>query len=155
MSLTQSPATGARPLPQSDPWAVAVKLGRLADRRIQEKPSPLGVSAGQYIALSDIARHPGISRAALARRLQVSPQGVAAPLENLAGKGLLVRTEAGRGRPIALDLTEAGYSCVALADRKIHGLSRELIARCFGPEAITAVERTFQQVLGRLRLPAR
>jgi hypothetical protein len=58
-----------------EPWlGVVAKLGRLAERSMQRALVEENLSVGQYMALSHIARHPGINRSGLGGGLRVSPQ---------------------------------------------------------------------------------
>jgi DNA-binding MarR family transcriptional regulator len=128
-----------------------VKLGRLLDRRMQETLDPLGLTAGQYLALADVARRPGISRADLARDLQLTPQAVGGLVDTLATRGLLTRTRHEPGHPIELDLTASGLRTVEQAHTEVHRLSRHLLGQCVRPESVPSVENAFRRILDRLR----
>jgi hypothetical protein len=71
-----------RPTPP-DPLPLAViKLGRKVERGLQDALRGCDITAIQLSALLDIARHPEMSRAKLARELRLTPQaigGITAP----------------------------------------------------------------------------
>lgn len=129
---------------------MVAKLGRLAERRMQAVLAELEITAGQFMALSHLGVHPGISRSELARALQVTPQAVSGLVGQLAGRGLLDRTPHQPGHSIALRLTPAGEETVRQADTLVEALSRQLLAQCVRPERIPSMDGAFRHVLGRL-----
>jgi DNA-binding MarR family transcriptional regulator len=134
-----------------EPWiGVAVKLGRLLERSMQQLLVPFDVTTAQYMALAHIMDSPGISRAELARALQVSPQAVSGLMVQLADKGLLERTARQPGLPIALSLTAAGRDTVATIAPVTDKMARDLLLRCFRVDAARSVDGAFRHVLRRL-----
>ena len=137
--------------PPREPWiGVAVKLGRLLERSMQQQLVPFGVTTAQYLALAHIMDSPGLSRAELARALQVSPQSVSGLMAQLTDKGLLQRSARQPGLPIALSLTPAGRRTVLIIAPVADKLARELLLRCFRVDAARSVDGAFRHVLRRL-----
>jgi DNA-binding MarR family transcriptional regulator len=116
------PASVAEPLP-----CVLTKLGRLLERRMQQVVAEHGVSAGQFIALVHVGRNPGISRADLARGLQVSPQAVGGLTAQLVEKGLVGRTDAHPGLPIEFTLTDAGADVLDAAAPAVQEITQDML----------------------------
>lgn len=138
-------------LPPREPWiGVAVKLGRLLERNMQELLVPFGVTAGQYLALTHIMDSPGVSRAELARALQVTPQAVSGLTSQLAEKGLVERTDLRPGHPLELSLTATGLETVRSIAPVADKMARELLLRCFRVDAAKSVDGAFRHVLRRL-----
>jgi DNA-binding MarR family transcriptional regulator len=94
---------------------------------MQQVVSEHGVGAGQFIALVHIGRHPGISRADLARGLQITPQAVGGLTAQLVEKGLIGRTAARPGLPIEFILTDAGVDVLDAAAPAVQGLTQDMV----------------------------
>jgi DNA-binding MarR family transcriptional regulator len=132
-------------------WTTVVaKLGRLVERRMQVVLAEQEISAGQFMALSHLASHPGINRAELARALQVTPQAVSGLVGQLADRGLLDRTASRPGHSLELRLTLAGEETVRQAEALVDALSRQLLAQCVRPDAVASMDGAFRHVLTRL-----
>jgi DNA-binding MarR family transcriptional regulator len=143
--------TGPTATPGDEAWScVAVKLGRLIERRMQAALAPYGITPGQFIALNHVAQNRGISRADLARALCISPQAVGGLVDQLTRQGLLDRSPSQPGRPIALSLTRAGRLTLNRATPAVQEFSRDLLLQCVKPGSVTTVEYTFRHVLIRL-----
>jgi len=132
---------------------VVAKLGRLVERRMQAVLAEQEITAGQFMALSHLASHPGINRADLARALQVTPQAVSGLVGQLADRGLLDRTASRPGHSIELRLTLAGEETVRQAEALVDALSRQLLAQCVRPESVASMDGAFRHVLNRLTPP--
>lgn len=130
--------------------SVVAKLGRLVERRMQAVLAEQEITAGQFMALSHLAAHPGINRAELARALQITPQAVSGLVGQLADRGLLDRTASQPGHPISLSLTLAGEETVRQADALVEALSRQLLGQCVRPDAVASMDGAFRHVLKRL-----
>lgn len=155
----QSPAHGSgqqnsahhpSPPPRETWISVAVELGRLLDRQLGQALNPFDLSVGQFMALDHIMSSPGINRASLARRLQITPQAAGGLSRQLVEKGLLHREVAERGLPIALTVTEAGRRKHAEAAPAVEALSTNLLLRCVRPAAVAQMDGAFRHVLIRL-----
>ncbi|HTK66146.1 MAG TPA: MarR family transcriptional regulator [Pseudonocardia sp.] len=137
--------------PPRETWiSVAVELGRLLDRQLGQALTPFDLSVGQFMALDHIMNSPGINRASLARRLQITPQAAGGLSRQLVEKGLLHREVAERGLPIALTVTEAGRRKHADAAPAVEALSTNLLLRCVRPGAVAQMDGAFRHVLIRL-----
>jgi DNA-binding MarR family transcriptional regulator len=112
--------------------------------------APYGLTASQFMTLSQIMSHPGINRANLARSLQITPQAVGGLSAGLESKGLLHRQSAQRGKPLALTLTPAGRQALAHAAPAVETLALEMLLRCIRPEGITKLDGAFRHTLTRL-----
>jgi DNA-binding MarR family transcriptional regulator len=138
------PASGAEPLP-----CVLTKLGRLLERRMQRVVSEYGVSANQFIALVHIGRNPGISRADLARGLQVTPQAIGGLTAQLVQKGLIARTTAQPGLPLEYTLTDAGADVLDNAAPAVQLLTREML-RWLRTDLAMAMDGAHRHLLSKL-----
>lgn len=128
---------------------VAIELGRLIERRMHQAVRRAGVSASQYLVLLRVAESPGISRADLARRLQLSPQAVGGLTGQLAGKGLLARAEADRGQAVAFTLTDRGTAVLDDAGPEVDDLVADML-RFFRPNLAMALDGGLRHLLDRL-----
>lgn len=123
-----------------DPFpCVVIKLGRQIERRLQRALKGSGINATQLAALLDIARRPGISRAALARELQVTPQAVARVTAHLLDDGLIIRTIETPGRPTQFNVTPRGFRLIQQAAPALASAHRDLLGP-FLPKTAEAVE---------------
>jgi DNA-binding MarR family transcriptional regulator len=153
---SSQPSQPTQPYPTSAPpsretWiSVAVELGRLLDRQLGHALTPYDLSVGQFMALDHIVSNPGINRASLARRLQITPQAAGGLSRQLVEKGLLHREAAERGLPIALTVTEAGRRRHSEAAPAVETLSTNLLLRCVRPGAVSQMDGAFRHVLIRL-----
>jgi DNA-binding MarR family transcriptional regulator len=90
---------------------------------------PVGLRAAHYSLMINVAERPGLSGAALARRMSVAPQNVAALASRLERQGLLERRAHPRhGHVQELYLTPAGESLISLADEVVAGLEADIVA---------------------------
>lgn len=114
-------------------------LGRLLDRRLQRRLGAEGVTAGQYLVLSHVARRPGVSRAGIARAVKVTPQAVGGLTARLMSDRLLSRSGAGPGEPASFTITESGVRALDLARPPADALGAE-ISRLMRPDYTRLVE---------------
>jgi DNA-binding MarR family transcriptional regulator len=150
-SNANSPSGHSPAPPPRETWiSVAVELGRLLDRQLGHALTPYDLSVGQFMALDHIMSCPGINRASLARRLQITPQAAGGLSRQLVEKGLLHREAAERGLPIALTVTEAGRRRHSEAAPAVEALSMNLLLRCVRPGAVSQMDGAFRHVLTRL-----
>jgi DNA-binding MarR family transcriptional regulator len=108
-----------------------------------------GLSASQFMALLRIADAPGISRAELARGLQVSPQAVGGLTNQLVDKGLIERTRSDPGLASAYTLTDDGYEVLDEVRPLIDGLTDDML-RFFRPNLAGAMDGALRHLLERL-----
>lgn len=100
---------------------------------------PAGLTVPQYSALLSLAEHPGISAAALARLVGVTPPTMNTVLTNLQDRGLVERTPHEWHKNILeTRLTEAGRELTADADVRAIAVERTLAQR-FTAEELTAL----------------
>lgn len=129
--------------------AVVVELGRLIERRMHQVVRPSGVSASQYMVLLRVAGAPGISRADLARRLQISPQAVGGLTSQLIDKGLIARARSERGLAVAFTLTDEGFAVLESAKPDVDDLVQDML-RFFRPNLALAMDGGLRHLLDRL-----
>lgn len=134
----------AQPLP-----AVVIELARLLERRIHGEVSGQEVTANQFMAMLRIAGRPGLSRAELARGMQISPQAVGVLTTQLFDKGLVVRTVNRRGLPIELSLTDAGNRVVQFGGPRVEGVTHDML-RYFRPNLANALDGALRYLLVKL-----
>jgi DNA-binding MarR family transcriptional regulator len=151
-ATTTASGPGSAPqVPPRETWiSVAVELGRLLDRQLGHALTQYDLSVGQFMALDHITSNPGINRASLARRLQITPQAAGGLSRQLVEKGLLHRETAERGLPIALTVTVAGRRKHSEAAPAVEALSMNLLLRCVRPGAVSQMDGAFRHVLIRL-----
>ena len=85
-----------------DPWVMAFfgSLRSLAARWSVVYLAPLELTPTSFSALFRLSHHPGITGAALARLILITPQGVGPLLDGMDKSGLVLREQPGMGRPI-------------------------------------------------------
>jgi DNA-binding MarR family transcriptional regulator len=84
-----------------------------------------GINPRQFSMLAVLAHEPGISQAALARRVLITPQSVSESLNRLIDTGLVARGVAEPGRPAQLELTDAGQAVLAGAYPAVETFNRD------------------------------
>jgi DNA-binding MarR family transcriptional regulator len=107
-----------------------VKQVELAIRAgIERSLADMDVTPNQHMALSMLARKPGMSGADLARRLFVSPQAAHMTVLALEKRGLVARkTAVGDRRALSVHLTPAGLDLLRRCDKLINDLDAAMIA---------------------------
>lgn len=129
------------------PWML-VRSAHVAERRIVEALRGLDLTPVQFGILAQIAASSALTRAELARAIEVRPQSAAGVVDGLVGRGLLEQPNAshkGRRNPLSLtatgrDLFERSWRAVSRTDRPealgldapgrdaLKGLLREVLA---------------------------
>lgn len=139
--------TGHRACNPAQPLTtVVIELGRLLERRLHGDVIGHEVTANQLMALIRIANSPGISRADLARGMQITPQAVGVLTGHLLEKGLISRTASRPGLPIELTLADAGYQILKASKPKLDDITREML-RFFRPNLSTALDAALRHLL--------
>jgi DNA-binding MarR family transcriptional regulator len=88
---------------------------------------PVGLRAAHYSLMINIAQTPGLSGAAVARRLSVAPQNVAALANRLEREGLLERRAHERHAHVQeLYLTAEGEQLISAADEVVGALEADI-----------------------------
>ena len=141
MTLNQDQPLALEPLP-----CAVIKLGRRLERQLQHGLNGLGLSASQLVAMIDIARHPGISRADLSRELRITPQAIAGITGNLLGMKLIARTKHVPGRPTAFSVTRLGAQMLRQATPALKAVHGDLLAS-LQPTTASTVDVTVRQLL--------
>jgi DNA-binding MarR family transcriptional regulator len=129
--------------------SVVIELGRLLERRINRALNERNVTAGQFIALVHLARCPGMSRAELAREIQVTPQAIGALAAQLLEKGLVSKVASGPGHPHAFTLTDDGCQLIDELMPAMECITEEML-RYFRPNLATAIDGALRHLLMRL-----
>ena len=129
---------------EDKPLGVAYMVGRLdraLNRQFRRALEPLGLTVGQYTALSVFCSSGRLSNAKLAERTMVSPQAANELIKGMEKSGWIVRKpDPNHGRIINISLTKEGMrllvrcnKVIAALERKmLHGLSNKEIAALHG-----------------------
>jgi DNA-binding MarR family transcriptional regulator len=129
-----------RPL---DPEAqLGYQLVRVADqvsRRWHQVLRSQAINPRQFSILALLAHDPGLSQAALARRVMITPQSMSESLASLLADGLISRDEPGRGHAARVQLTAAG--------RRLLSRAYPLVEAC-NQESFASLTRAERRVLG-------
>ncbi|MFE3544185.1 MarR family winged helix-turn-helix transcriptional regulator [Nocardia sp. NPDC059177] len=115
---------------------------------------PAGLTVPQYSALLHLAEHPGISAAALARLVGVTPPTMNTVLTNLQDRGLVERTPHEWHKNILeTRLTEAGRELTDAADLRAVAVERALAERFTAAEfaSLTALLTRTAEALDEIR----
>jgi len=112
-------------------YFTAATLGRAVSRLAEEAFRPTGLSPSHAFALMLAAEEPGIGPCALAERLALAPSTVSRFVDQLAAKGLLVRTA--EGRLARLSATPAGLARLKGIEQAWKRLHRAY-SRILGPD---------------------
>ena len=97
-------------------------------RRLREALGQHGLSLPEYTTLSVLRARGGLSNAQLARRSLITPQSMSEVLASLSGRNLILRQAApDHGRVIRTELTRAGTRVLAVCDRALDELEREML----------------------------
>jgi DNA-binding MarR family transcriptional regulator len=97
--------------------------------RMEEALRPLGLTVSQYAVLAQLAAHPGLSNADLARRAFITAQSMQGVLANLESAGLVQRTaDAAHGRRQPASVTPEGATLLSAAHVLVGALEAKLVA---------------------------
>ncbi len=128
---------------------VVAKLGHLLERRTNRALRSHGLTAGQFTALAEIGAHPGISRAKLARALQITPTAVGGLTRHLLDKDLVTRTEPQPGLPVAFSLTRTGVQTLRRTVPTVEAIAVEML-RYVRPDIANVVDGALRHSLDKL-----
>jgi DNA-binding MarR family transcriptional regulator len=125
----------------------ALRRSELAVQALKEQRlRSLGMAVSHYALLISVHTEPGLTGAALARRLNVTPQAVASLVTRLEGRGQLERHEHPRHRHIQeLHLTDAGRDALRAADAVIADVERQ-ITDVLGPDSTEQLRKLLNEV---------
>lgn len=97
------------PAPADLPAWTLVQAAHLAGRRFHEVFASQGLTAHRFGVLVALTRRPGLSQAALAREILVTPQSIGDIVAQMQTAGLVRRTPpAQRGTAISVEITPHG-----------------------------------------------
>lgn len=125
------------------------RLDRALRRHITHAINPMGVTLGQYTALSVFNTRGQLSNAQLAERTMVSPQAANELTKVMEQKGWIERQpDPNHGRIIQISLTETGQALLAECDEAIAVLEAKML------EDLNEKERQVlqKQLLGLVRV---
>ncbi|MGI8880061.1 MAG: MarR family winged helix-turn-helix transcriptional regulator [Jatrophihabitans sp.] len=126
-------------------WTL-VRTYQVMARRFYATFADVDLTPTHFGVLMQLARHPGTSQAALARRVFMTPQAMGELLITIQTRGLVTRAAGPAGKPTAVTLTTAGRAALHRAVPRVEALNR--------PEAfgLTAAESaTLNTLLHKVR----
>jgi DNA-binding MarR family transcriptional regulator len=136
------------------PMGVAYMVGRLERalrkqfRRVLE---PMGLTLGQYTALSVFCSSGGLSNAKLAERTMVSPQAANELIKGMEKSGWIVRQpDPNHGRIIQISLTKEGKRLLNRCNKVIAKVEREMLNGLSNKE-IVKLHSQLRDAVGMLR----
>lgn len=107
----------------------------------------LGVTPGQYTALSLLAAQRNQSSADMARKAGVTPQSMSETISGLERKGLIIRAENPEHRRILnITLTEAGQALLTRCDEQTDALEARLL-QGLSPAQLAALREALQVII--------
>jgi DNA-binding MarR family transcriptional regulator len=127
-------------------WQVTHVMGARLERALRS----LGLTTAQHNALQHLVWTPGISAAEIARRTGFTPQSMGAAVNELVGRGLLVRREdPSDRRTVPLVITDEGAELAARARAAVGRLDGEALA-VLTPAERSAVHSLLHRMLAEL-----
>ncbi|HZS19994.1 MAG TPA: MarR family winged helix-turn-helix transcriptional regulator [Pseudonocardiaceae bacterium] len=141
--MTYRPAScrASEPLP-----FMFIKVGRHVERQLHRSLTECGLNMNNIIALLEIARWPGISRAGLARALQVTPQAIHGTTSHLIEEKLITRSEYVPGFPVEFSVSKAGIEVIPEMNHALKSMHLEIVSR-FPPRSAVEIAGTLQRLL--------
>ena len=121
---------------------------RLQFRRVLE---PMGLTIGQYTALSVFCSSGRLSNAKLAERTMVSPQAANELIKGMEKGGWIIRKpDPNHGRIIQISLTTEGKRLLTRCDKVIAKMERKMLNGLSNKE-ISALHGQLRNAVGELR----
>jgi DNA-binding MarR family transcriptional regulator len=118
---------------------------------LQERMQSVGLTAGQYTAMSMLGHRGELSSAALARKLNITPQSMNEVIATLGQKKLVSREEALDNRRVLLvRLTVAGRRQLDACDEMVNKLEEEFLG-CLSGKELTAIRVALLKLLDNAR----
>lgn len=122
-------------------------------RRFHETFASVGLTKHQFGVLVKLTRDPGVSQAALARHILITPQSMGEILTQMESASLVRRTgPQRRGAPIAVEITHAGRAAVRAAYPLIAAINTPAALGLREDEAVT-LNRLLHKVVDHLAHP--
>jgi DNA-binding MarR family transcriptional regulator len=117
----------------------ALRRAELAMQALKEQRlRSLGLSVAHYSLLISVHTHPGLTGAELARRLNVTPQAIAALADRLERRGQVERRPHPRHRRVQeLHLTDPGRAVLRLADGMVAEVEQKITEQLGRADAAT------------------
>ncbi len=136
------------------PLGVAYMIGRLdraLRRSFRQALEPLGLSIGQYTALSVFCSSGRLSNAKLAERTMVSPQAANELIKGMEKNGWIVRKpDPNHGRIIQISLTKEGKQLLGRCNKVISDIERKMLQGLNNKE-IKTLHGQLRNAVGELR----
>ncbi|WP_228048213.1 MarR family winged helix-turn-helix transcriptional regulator [Streptomyces justiciae] len=127
-------------------WQVTHVMGARLERALRS----LGLTTAQHNALQHLVWTPGSSAAEIARRTGFTPQSMGTAVNDLVGRGLLVRREdPSDRRTVPLAITDKGAELAARARDVVGRLDSEALA-VLTPAERSAVHALLYRMLAEL-----
>jgi DNA-binding MarR family transcriptional regulator len=138
----------------NQPFGIAYLIGRL-DRALRREfrrvLEPLGITLGQYTALSVFYRSGKLSNAKLAERIMVSPQAANELVKIMDENGWIVRNpDPHHGRIINISLTPKGKKLLKLCNKAAANLEHHMLSE-FSSDEIIDIHAQLKSVLHLLK----
>ncbi|WP_316365600.1 MarR family winged helix-turn-helix transcriptional regulator [Candidatus Thiodiazotropha sp. CDECU1] len=136
------------------PLGVAYMVGRLdraLRRSFRKALDPMGLTIGQYTALSVFCSSGKLSNAKLAERTMVSPQAANELIKGMEKNGWIIRKpDPNHGRIIHISLTSEGKRLLARCNQVISQLERQML-HGLNDKEIKALHGKLRNAVGILR----
>jgi DNA-binding MarR family transcriptional regulator len=136
------------------PLGVAYMVGRLERalrRYIRQILAPMGLTIGQYTALSVFCSSGRLSNAKLAERTMVSPQAANELIKGMEKNGWIVRKpDPNHGRIIQISLTKEGMQLLASCNKLIAKMERQML-HGLDDKAIKTLHGQLRNAVGVMR----
>ncbi len=136
------------------PLGVAYMMGRLEralSRQFRRVLEPMGITIGQYTALSVFCSSGRLSNAKLAERTMVSPQAANELIKGMEKNGWILREpDPNHGRIIQISLTREGMRLLNHCNKHIAKLERQMLDGLSDKE-IVSLHGQLRSALGVLR----
>jgi DNA-binding MarR family transcriptional regulator len=164
VAAMQAVATPAAPDPESPTRSrvgyLVYRVERRLRTRLDEALRDHGVTTTEYVTLSVLRQHDGMSGAELARWAFVTPQAMNAVISKLEQRRLVRRRrDPSHGRVLRATVTAKGLEALARCDQAMDTIERDML-RDVSPEAADALGQTLATCAHALeatrpRLPTR
>jgi DNA-binding MarR family transcriptional regulator len=128
--------------PRSRVGYLVYRVERRLRTRLDEALRHHGATTTEYVTLSVLRQHDGMSCAELARWAFVTPQAMSAVISKLEGRRLVRRRpDPNHGRVLRASVTAKGLDVLARCDRAMDTIERDML-RDLSPEAADLLSQT-------------
>ncbi|MCI2957912.1 MarR family transcriptional regulator [Agromyces atrinae] len=126
--MTSAATSGPAPDPR-DRVIWALRRAELAVQNLKDRQlRSIGMAASHYALLVSVSAEPGLAGAALARRLNVTPQAIASLVTRLEDRGWVERRAHARHTQVQeLHLTDEGRAALEQADAIVADIEHQVI----------------------------